>query len=88
MANKEFEDDDPFELTAVAIPTMKKKYVEAMAETFIEEYLRMGWPEVMVLGLFKTPVYQGPHHAYMVFGEDRVKKMIRLVKARMERGRA
>ena len=86
MVEKEFEQDDPFELVGTVLPSSDISYIEAMAETFIEEYLRMGWTDDMILKLFKTPFYQGPYIAYEVLGEDRVKTMISQVMAGLKLG--
>lgn len=86
MGGKEFEEDDPMELVGVVLSAPGGKYAEAMAETFIEEYLRMGWPEEMILGLFKVPFYHGPHLAYKAMGENRVKRMIEEVRSRLRGG--
>lgn len=86
MTAKEFEQNDPFELVGTILPSSDIKYIEAMAETFVEEYVRMGWPDDMILKLFKTPFYRGPYIAYKVMGEDRVRGTITKVMARLRSG--
>lgn len=83
MVDKEFEESDPLEMVGVQIPIQGDKHIVEMAETFIEEYLRMSWPEDMILGLFKLPFYRGPYFAYRVLGEERVRNMISEAKARI-----
>ncbi|MFO1514841.1 MAG: hypothetical protein U1F83_18350 [Verrucomicrobiota bacterium] len=40
-----------------------------MAETFIEEFMRMGYGHKQVLALFRNPYYLGPHMALEKRGE-------------------
>lgn len=84
MVEKEFEESDPFELIGMQIQVANDRHIVAMAETFIEEYLRMGWPAVTIFELFKLPFYKGPHAALKILGEERVKKMIAESKARID----
>ena len=78
---KKLEEEDPFELVEAAAPGSDPSYVEAMARTFIDEDLRMGWPDSMILGLFAVPHYRGPYTAYRVLGPEKIHRLLEEAKA-------
>jgi len=81
MTQKEFEDDDPMELTGVVIPG-EPGQLEAMAECFVEEYVRMGWDEPRLMTLFTHPLFMATHRIYRQKGETYVRELIRKSVAR------
>ena len=51
MPEKEFVEEDPMELVGMVIPG-EAGQLESMAETIVEEYVRMGWDEKRLMTLF------------------------------------
>lgn len=73
MVDKALEDDDPMELVGVTMPRAgDPAAVESMAQTFVEEYLRMGWPREEILAVFQDPFFRGPYSIYRSRGLDYV----------------
>ena len=82
MAEKEFESEDPFELTGMVIPMSPEKArrsEEAMAACFIEEYLMLGYDALAILELFRDPFYQATHAVLHARGEEYVRSLIEKV---------
>ncbi|MBI3734222.1 MAG: hypothetical protein HY259_12325, partial [Chloroflexi bacterium] len=76
MLYHEFEDDDPMQLVGMVVPG-EDGQLEAMAECFVEEYVRMGWDERRLMTLFTNPMFLGTHRIYQLKGEDYVRDLIR-----------
>ena len=76
MPKDEFDGDDPFEIVGMVMPQAGEQTLEDMARCFIEEFVRMGWKEESLLGLFRDPFYQGPHSVFRAKGEDYVRQLI------------
>jgi hypothetical protein len=76
MYQKEFEDDDPMQLVGMVVPG-EEGQLEAMAECFVEEYVRMGWDERRLMTLFVNPMFLGTHRIYQLKGEAYVRDLIR-----------
>ncbi len=76
MPHAEFVAEDPFELTGFVLPG-EPGQLEAMAECFIEEYVRLGWDEQRLLTLFVNPLFLATHRVYRLKGEDYVRSLIR-----------
>jgi len=76
MPKDEFEDDDPMELTGMVLPG-EPGQLEAMAECFVEEYVRMGWDEPRLMTLFTHPLFMATHRIYRQKGEGYVRDLIR-----------
>src|SRR5574337_876870 len=68
MPKDEFDFEDPFELNGMAFMTHEDT-TNDMAETFIEEFMRMGYGHQQVLALFRNPHYVGPNMAFEKRGE-------------------
>jgi len=83
--SKQFEEEDPFELMCVSFPVNDDSHLRMMAETFTEEFLRMGWREDAIVRLFRNPFYKAPHAAYKALGEETIRLIIRQVRARVRR---
>jgi hypothetical protein len=58
MPKDEFDFDDPLELTGVGL-LCEEDTSEAMAECFIEEFMRLGYNPKQLLALFRNPHYLG-----------------------------
>ncbi|RME93118.1 MAG: hypothetical protein D6766_08765 [Verrucomicrobia bacterium] len=78
MPKNEFDFDDPMELNGMAFVTTEDT-TEAMAECFIEEYLRLGYTAEQVLALFRDPFYLGVHMVLQNRGEPFVRETINRV---------
>jgi hypothetical protein len=76
MDQKDFEDDDPMQLVGMVVPG-EDGQLEAMAECFVEEYVRMGWGERRLMTLFVNPMFIGTHRIYQLKGEAYVRDLIR-----------
>ncbi len=76
MPMRETDPQDPMELVGVQLPVADEKALDAMAECFAEEFIRLGHSEEEVLALFESPFYAGPHRAYCKLGETRIREMI------------
>lgn len=81
MAVKDFDLEDPFDLVGTPVPIEEgHDNVAEMARCVIEEYLSMGWSGKVILRMFKTPTYTGPHAIYQSRGEDYVLGLIQEAK--------
>ena len=70
MADKQFEEDDPFEMVAVSLPqAMDDAALTRMACCFVEELARMGYRGEKLMRVFRDPFYKGPHAVYRAKGE-------------------
>lgn len=68
---------DPMEIVGVVLDRpMDTAGLEAMARTFVEEYVLMGWSPKRILDVFRRPFYAGAHDAYEALGEDRIRALI------------
>ncbi len=81
MPKDEFDFEDPFELNGMAFMTHEDT-TNDMAETFIEEFLRMGYNHQQLLALFRNPHYIGPNMAFEKRGEPFIRDLIADVFAR------
>jgi hypothetical protein len=81
MPKDEFDFEDPFELNGMAFMTHEDT-TNDMAETFIEEFMRMGYNHQQLLALFRNPHYLGPNMALEKRGEPFIRDLISDVFAR------
>ena len=81
MPKDEFDFEDPFELNGMAFMTHEDT-TNDMAETFIEEFMRMGYGHRQILALFRNPHYLGPNMALEKRGEPLIRDLIAEVFAR------
>lgn len=81
MPKDEFDFEDPFELNGMAFMTHEDT-TNDMAETFIEEFMRMGYGHKQLLALFRNPHYLGPNMALEKRGEPFIRDLITEVFAR------
>lgn len=74
---KEFESDDPYSLVGQGFPCPPGyDSTGEMARCFIEEFALLGYSGPLILQLFKSPRYQGPHGVYTARGEAYVRGMM------------
>ena len=78
MPKGEYVPEDPLELVGMVLPG-EAGTLEAMAECFIEEYVRMGWDETRLMTLFTSPMFLATHRIYCQMGEESVRGLIRRV---------
>jgi hypothetical protein len=78
---KQFEADDPMEIIGMTFRDDDGKIADEMGRTFIDEFLRMGWPPEDILQLFRDPFYRAAHAVYRRRGEAFVVEMIAAVQA-------
>ena len=76
MPYDEFDAEDPMALVGMVLPGVPGQ-LEAMAECFVEEYVRMGWDEPRLMTLFVNPLFMATHRIYCQKGEDYVRELIR-----------
>ena len=67
---------DPVALHGVEVPDPDGASLRAMAECFVEEYLRLGFPPERVLALFRTPAYPLAHRAWTALGAGAVSEIV------------
>ena len=77
MPEKEFDLEDPYDLVGTRVPVEEgHDNKEEMARCVIEEYMSMGWSDKVILRMFKTPDYSGPHTVYKARGEEYVLRLM------------
>ncbi len=81
MVGKEFEKDDPMELVGMVIDAPTDEMMIDMGRVFIDEFLRMGYPNHAVLKLFRDPFYRAPHAIYVAKGEAFIVEMVEQVRS-------
>jgi hypothetical protein len=75
MPQEEFVPEDPMGLIGMVLPG-EPGQLEAMAECFIEEYVRLGWSEPRLMTLFVNPMFLATHRVYRMKGEAYVRDLI------------
>jgi len=75
MPKDEFDPEDPLEAIAVELPSNEDTLLP-MAECFIEEFMRMGYSQEQILGLFGNPMYTGPLLFTRTRGTEAAKQLI------------
>jgi hypothetical protein len=75
MPKDEFDFEDPFELSGMALATQEDTTGD-MAECFIEEFMRMGYNAKQILALFRNPHYLGPNMVLEKRGELFVRDLL------------
>lgn len=77
MPKNEADVADPLELTGCVLSSEESAVsFDLMAEAFVDEFLRMGWREEQLSGLFRNPFYRAPHAVWRVRGEEFVVALI------------
>lgn len=80
MTPKQIETDDPMELVGMVMPGEPGE-LEAMAECFVEEYVRLGWNETRLMTLFRSSMFMATNRIYRIKGEAWVRELIRRISA-------
>ena len=75
MPHDEFVDEDPMGLVGMVLPG-EPGQLEAMAECFVEEYIRLGWDERRLMTLFTNPMFMATYRIYRQKGEVYVRELI------------
>lgn len=77
MTEKQFEQEDPFELVQMYLNVpADDSFYEGMARTFIEEYMKLGFSDEEIFYLFREPFYKATHDILGKKGEDFVRHLI------------
>ena len=71
--------EDPMELNAAPVDGDPA----VMLDCVIEEYVRQGWGEAEVMGLFTSPGYRATHELTQLFGEEHVRQRVQATSHRM-----
>ncbi len=80
---KEFDPEDPMELVGVEVPGGD---ADQRKDDIIQEYLFIGWTELQILFLFRSPHYAATHQIYRQRGETYVKERIHQTAEQWSRG--
>lgn len=75
MPKDEFDPEDPMEAVAVELPADEDTLVP-MAECFIEEFMRMGYSQAQIAGMFENPFYAGLLMVTRARGREFVRQLI------------
>ena len=81
MPRDEFVEEDPLELVGMVMPG-EPGQLERMAETIVEEYVRMGWDERRLITLFVNPMFMATFRIYQQKGDQYVKDLVHLTWAK------
>lgn len=74
---EQFDNPLDFELTNHIVPGEPgRDHVEEMAEAFVIEFKRMRWSDELILNVFRSPYYGGPHYVYREKGEEFVADLL------------
>ncbi len=76
MPHKDPDIQDPMMLVGVEVDCPDGSATRAMAECFVEEFLRMGLAPEEVLELFRQPAYAAAHQAYRELGEEAIRDLV------------
>lgn len=77
MPQKAYEPDDPMALQGVSF---SEGDLEEMAECLVEEYVRLGFSDQQLWGLFRSPFFAATHALYRARGEAWVQEVINRVR--------
>ncbi len=76
MPMREARAQDPMELVGVHLPVPDDQAMRAMAECFVEEFVRLGHTADELMSMFQNPFYAGVHQAYTALGEGYIGELI------------
>ncbi len=76
MTMREADTDDPMELVGVGLPVPDDQAMRAMAECFVEEFVRLSHTADELMRMFQNPFYAGVHQAYQALGEAHIGELI------------
>ena len=77
---------DPYEATAVAIPTPGHDGLAAMGRAFVEEFALMGWSRDRIRRMFRIPRYVAAHAVYTARGPAFVEELLDAVLGAQNKG--
>jgi hypothetical protein len=66
---------DPNVLVGVSLPGDEETTRE-MAAAFAEEFALLGFDQERLMSLFRRPHYEGAHRAYLLLGEEEIRRMV------------
>jgi hypothetical protein len=75
MPYHEPDPSDPNVLVGVSLPGDEETTRE-MAAAFAEEFALLGFDEERLMSLFRRPHYEGAHRAYLLLGEEEIRRMV------------
>lgn len=79
--DKEFAADDPLALVpAVMDAPMDEESYRQMAETFVEEYMLLGFSDEKIAELFRNPFFRATHEILKSRGESYVMELIKEIR--------
>ncbi len=81
MPKDEFDLNDPMELVGVEVPS-EEDTLDEMARCFVDEFVRLGYPDEVILHLFKSPFFAGSHLIYRRKGEGYVLALMEEIRAK------
>lgn len=77
MAEKEYDENDPFELVGIQLSGPDAEAaLDEMARVFIEEFARMGYRREQILSMFRNPFFRGPYEVHRRRGEAFVLELL------------
>jgi hypothetical protein len=62
-------------LVGVALPGSEQT-TRRMAETFADEFARLGLDRARILALYRTPTYAAAHEAWQHLGESEIERIV------------
>lgn len=75
MPYLEPDETDPMDLNGMVIQT-DEDVTREMADCFIMEYMRLGYPADRIIAMFQLPLYIGPYRAWQSLGGETISAMI------------
>ncbi len=66
---------DPNVLVGVSLPG-DEETTRDMAAAFAEEFALLGFDEERLMSLFRRPHYEGAHRAYLLLGEEEIRRIV------------
>jgi hypothetical protein len=75
MPYQEPDPTDPNVLVGVSLPGDEETTRE-MAAAFAEEFALLGFDEERLMALFRRPHYEGAHRAYLLLGEEEIRRIV------------
>ena len=75
MPYHEPDPSDPNVLVGVSLPGDEETTRE-MAFAFAEEFALLGFDEERLLSVFRRPDYQGAYKAYLLLGEEEIRRIV------------
>jgi hypothetical protein len=76
MPKNEVDPTDPMELKGIGFPVSDESSLYEMAESFVHEFYRIGYPPEKQLEIFRDPFYAAAHGAYQDLGEEYISKLV------------